>query len=209
MKQLINLSLFAFTSGFSIPSTLHIRSTSTSHDDLHRLSPNHLLRETKLFYAKTPLINRNESNVNVDVVEDADAFMLEQAQMSDVDIEMPGSHTFLMNNEADALSAALNPEGKVHHIDGREDEKNIMRPPPDPKLTSWDGIKRQLMCNFGFGHQELEKISQEIEDKESLLNIYSSMQLARQFEAACNQKYMMNKIRGESSEHDFIFSHFR
>jgi len=194
--KLIDLTLFAFTSGFSIPSTLHTRSTSTSHDDLHRLSSNHLFRETKLFYAKTPLINRNESNV--DVVEDDDAFMLEQAQLSDVDIEMPGSPTFLMNNEADALFAALNPEGKVHHIDGHEDEENIMRPPPDPNLTSWDGIKKQLMSNFGFGHEQLEQISQEIEDKESLLSIYTSMQLARQFEAACNQKYMANKIRGKA-----------
>lgn len=207
--KLINLSLFAFTSGFSIPSTLQIRSSSTSRDDLHRLSSNHLLRETKLLYSKIPLISRNESNSNVDV-EDADAFMLGQAHMSDVDIEMPGSPTFLMNNEADALFASLNQEGKVHHIHGREDEKkkNIMRPPPDSKLTSWDGIKRQLMSNFGFGHQELEKISQEIEAKESLLSIYSSMQLARQFEATCNQKYMANKIRGESSEHNLIFSHF-
>ena len=191
--KLVTFSLFAFASGFYIPPTHHIRSTAlTSRDDLrHQILFNHHFRETKLFYVETPLLNRNESNV-----EDADAFMPDQAQVSDVDvdIEMPGSPTFLSNKEA--LFATLDREGKVHHIDEHEDENNIMRPPPDPKLTSWDGIKRQLMTNFGFDHQELTHINEAIEDKESLLSIYKSMQLARQFEAACNKQYMEGKIKG-------------
>ena len=155
--KLITFSLFAFASGFYIHPTHHIRSTSlTSRDDLrHQILFNHHLRETKLFHVTTPLLNRNDSNV-----EDADAFMPYQAQVSDVDvdIEMPGSPAFLSNKEADALFATLDREGKVHHIDERENENNTMRPPPDPKLTSWDGIKRQLMTNFGFDHQELAHI---------------------------------------------------
>eukprot|EP00986_Skeletonema_menzelii_P009936 scaffold4643_cov174-Skeletonema_menzelii.AAC.8 len=193
--KLITFSLFAFASGFYIHPTHHIRSTTlTSRDDLrHQILFNHHLRETKLFHVKTPLLNRNDSNV-----EDADAFMAYQAQVSDVDvdIEMPGSPAFLSNKEADALFATLDREGKVHHIDERESENNTMRPPPDPKLTSWDGIKRQLMTNFGFDHQELAHINEVIEDKDTLSGLYKSMQLARQFEAACSKQYMEGKIRG-------------
>ena len=144
------LSLFAFASGFSIPSTLYICSTSTSHSDLrYRISSNHLLRGTKLFNAKIPLINRNESNVEV---EDADTFMLDQAQMSEVEKEMPGSSTFLMNIEADALFAALNPEERVHHIDGREDVKTIMRPPLDPKVDFLGWNFSSLSPDFNANH---------------------------------------------------------
>lgn len=192
---LITISLFAFASGFYIAPTHLIRSTGlTSRDDLrHRILPNHLL-DTKLAYSKAPLLRRNESKA-----EDDDAFMLHQALVSDADVdtEMPGSPTFLSTKEADALFATLDQEGKVHNIiDEHEDEKNIMRPPPDPELTSWNGIKRQLKTNFGFDLQELNQINEQIEDKESLLSIYKSMQLARQFEAACNKQYMAGKIRG-------------
>jgi hypothetical protein len=191
--KLLTCSLFAFVSGFSIPSKLYIRPTIlTSREDVrsHTLL-NHHLRDTKLFYAKERQPDRNESNVDY-----ADDYKLHQALVSGTDIEMPGSPTFLSNDEADALFATLDPEGKVHHIDGLEDVNTIMRPPPDPKLTSWVGIKRQLMLNFGFDHQQLSHINDEVEDKESLLSIYKSMQLARQFEAACNKQYMAGKIRG-------------
>jgi hypothetical protein len=178
--KLLTFSLFVFASGFSIPSKLHIRPTTLTIPEI---------RETKLLFAKKPLLDRNESKV-----ECAEALMLHQALVSDTDIEMPGSATFLNNDEAVALFATLDPEGKVHHIDVTNN--NIMRPPPDPKLTSWDGIKRQLMSNFGFDYQELARINDDVEDKESLLSIYKSMQLARQFEAACNKQYMAGKIRG-------------
>ena len=194
MILIITVSLFAFASGFYIAPTHLIRSTGlTSRGDLrHRILPNHL-PDTKLSYAKAPQLHRNESKA-----EDDDAFMLHQALVSeaDVDTEMPGSPTFLSTKEADALFATLDQEGKVRNIDEREDENNVMRPPPDPQLTSWDGIKRQLMTNFGFDLQELSQINEQIEDKESLLSIYKSMQLARQFEAACNKQYMAGKIRG-------------
>ena len=193
---LITISLFAFASGFYISPTHLIRSTVlTSSGGLrHRILPNHHLLDTKLSYAKAPLLHRNESKA-----EDDDAFMLHQTLVSDVDAdtEMPGSSTFLSTKEADALFATLDQEGKVHNItDEHEDENNIMRPPPDPTLTSWDGIKRQLMTNFGFDLQDLSQINEQIEEKESLLSIYKSMQLARQFEAACNKQYMAGKIRG-------------
>ena len=71
-----------------------------------------------------------------------------------------------------------------------------MRPPPDPSITSWEGIKRQLISNFSFDPQELESYNTEVEEKASLLTIYKSMQLSRQFENACNQQYMQGKIRG-------------
>ena len=197
MILLITISLFAFASGFYIAPTHLIRSTGlTSRGGLrHRILPNHhLLLDTKLSHAKAPLLHRNESKA-----EDDDAFMLHQALVSEADVntEMPGSPTFLSTKEADALFATLDREGKVHKIiDEQEDENNIMRPPPDPTLTSWDGIKRQLMTNFGFDQQELNQINEQIEDKESLLSIYKSMQLARQFEAACSKQYMAGKIRG-------------
>jgi len=190
--KLFTLSLFAFASGFSIPSKLFINPTTLVHRKClhHYILSNHYHRETKLFYAKVPQLKKNESKL-----QDADAF-IHQPLIPDVDIEMPGSPTFLINEEADALFATLDPEGKVHHIDELDDESNIMRPPPDPKLTSWDGIKRQLMSSFGFDNQELTQIHDDIEDKESLLSIYKSMQMARQFEAACNKQYMEGKIRG-------------
>ena len=74
---------------------------------------------------------------------------------------------------------------------------NIMRPPPDPFITSWEGIKDQLISNFNIDPQDLEIYSAEIEDPEFLLKIYRSMQLSRQFEVACNKEYMMGKVRSE------------
>ena len=113
--------------------------------------------------------------------------------VSDTDIEMPGSPVFLHSEEADALFASLDQTGKVHHVDGLNNENKIMRPPPD---ITWDGIKRQLMSNFGFDNEALAKIDEDTETKESLLSIYKSMQLARGFENACNQQYMQGRIRG-------------
>ena len=72
---------------------------------------------------------------------------------------------------------------------------NIMRPPPDPYLTSWAGIKNQLISNFNIDRQDLENYSAEFEDTAFLLKVYRSMQLSRQFEIACNKEYMLGKVR--------------
>lgn len=97
------------------------------------------------------------------------------------------------SNEVDALfpGASLSVKGEIDAI-----PPTVMRPPPDPKITSWDGIMRQLTANFSIDPQKLEDYSIEVEDKESLLRIYRSMQLSRQFENACNQQYMQGKIKG-------------
>lgn len=176
--NLLSFSLFAVASSFTIaPSNLHLRPTTWTNSKYLRRHSDGI----SLFYTKAShLLSRNESTVQ-------DGFV------SDIDIEMPGSPVFLHNEEADALFASLDQKGKVHHIDGLNNENKIMRPPPD---ITWDGIKRQLMSNFGFDNQALAKIDEDTETKESLLSIYKSMQLARQFEAACNKQYMQGKIRG-------------
>eukprot|EP00985_Skeletonema_marinoi_P007157 scaffold3128_cov80-Skeletonema_marinoi.AAC.3 len=68
--KLFTLSLFAFPSGFSIPFKLFINPTTLVHRKCihHYILSNHCHRETKLFYAKVPQLNRNESRV-----QDADA----------------------------------------------------------------------------------------------------------------------------------------
>ncbi len=68
-----------------------------------------------------------------------------------------------------------------------------MRPRSDPQTTSWEGIRSQLVKHFKFDPQDLEKYENEMEDKKSLLEIYKAMQLARQFEVACNKQYMVSK----------------
>ena len=85
--------------------------------------------------------------------------------------------------------AKLDTDGKKAEVLPLE----IMRPPPDPSITAWEGIKSQLISNFDVDPQELEKITAEFEDdKDSLLKIYKSMQLSRQFELACNKQYMVS-----------------
>ena len=85
--------------------------------------------------------------------------------------------------------AKLDTDGKIAEVLPLE----IMRPPPDPSITAWDGIKSQLISNFDADPQELERITAEVEDdKDSLLKIYKSMQLSRQFELACNKQYMVS-----------------
>ena len=83
--KLFTLSLFAFASGFSIPSKLFINPTTLVHRKFlhHYILSNHYHRETKLFYAEVPQLHKSK-------VQDADAFMLHQALIPDVDIEMPG-----------------------------------------------------------------------------------------------------------------------
>ena len=100
--KLLSFSLFAVASSFTMaPSKLHLHRNGIS-----------------LFYTKAShLLSRNESIVQ-------DGFV------SDTDIEMPGSPVFLHSEEADALFASLDQTGKVHHVDGLNNENKIMRPPP-------------------------------------------------------------------------------
>jgi len=117
--------------------------------------------------------------------------------------EMLGSASFVPSDEATALfpeATLVNGEivATAPKVNGEivATAPEIMRPPPDPFFTSWEGIKRQLITNFGMKPHELEDYSAEIEDRDSLLKIYKTMQLSRQFEVACNRQYMMGKIRG-------------
>ncbi|KAL7552710.1 hypothetical protein ACHAWF_015944 [Thalassiosira exigua] len=108
---------------------------------------------------------------------------------------MIGSATRLPEDEISALfPGATFINGEITKIGPLP--SNIMRPPPDPSITSWEGIKRQLMSNFGIDPQELNNYNVEMEGRDSLLKIYKTMQLSRQFENACNQQYMQGKIRG-------------
>ncbi len=100
---------------------------------------------------------------------------------------IPGTTTLVPAEEANVLfPGATLTNGKISAV-----PPNIMRPPPDPTITSWEGIKSQLATNFGIDPQELDRYHDEIEDKDSLLSIYKAMQLSRQFELACNKQYMV------------------
>eukprot|EP00559_Dactyliosolen_fragilissimus_P004791 CAMPEP_0184865404 /NCGR_PEP_ID=MMETSP0580-20130426/17982_1 /TAXON_ID=1118495 /ORGANISM="Dactyliosolen fragilissimus" /LENGTH=805 /DNA_ID=CAMNT_0027364595 /DNA_START=27 /DNA_END=2444 /DNA_ORIENTATION=+ len=69
-----------------------------------------------------------------------------------------------------------------------------MRPPID---LAWGDITTQLVEKFGYSPEEVAGYDDSLEnDKEALLKLYKSMQLARGFENACNQAYMQGKIRG-------------
>jgi len=54
----------------------------------------------------------------------------------------------------------------------------------------------QLTERFGYSAEEVEAYNSLETDKEALLKLYNSMNLARAFENACNQAYMQGKIRG-------------
>lgn len=69
-----------------------------------------------------------------------------------------------------------------------------MRPPIN---LPWEGISKQLQEKFGYTPEQVAAYSAELDDnKEALMKLYKSMQLARAFENACNQQYMQGKIRG-------------
>jgi hypothetical protein len=99
--------------------------------------------------------------------------------------------TLAFNEELNALLTGASV------LDGRRDAPppNIMRPPPDPILTSWEGIKDQLISNFNVDPQDFDNLTSETENVAFLLKIYRAMQLSRQFEVACNKEYMMGKVR--------------
>mmetsp|Transcript_2902 Transcript_2902/g.4258 ORF Transcript_2902/g.4258 Transcript_2902/m.4258 type:complete len:816 (+) Transcript_2902:84-2531(+) len=75
-----------------------------------------------------------------------------------------------------------------------EDAFVPMRPPIN---MEWANIATQLTEKFGYTAEEVEGFSTGLEgDKEALLKLYNSMNMARAFENACNQAYMQGKIRG-------------
>eukprot|EP00804_Cyclotella_cryptica_P008928 CCRYP_012039-RA/>CCRYP_012039-RA protein AED:0.27 eAED:0.27 QI:322/1/1/1/0.85/0.75/8/1267/482 len=121
-------------------------------------------------------------------------------QMSTLPHQVNGTKTdFLANKDLpkereDAFPGATIVNGKIDTISDENPELDVMRPRSDPQTTSWEGIQSQLVKNFKFDPADLEKY--EMEDKKSLLEIYKAMQLARQFEVACNKQYMAGKIRG-------------
>lgn len=73
-------------------------------------------------------------------------------------------------------------------------EISVMRPPID---MAWDAIAEQLVSSFGYSPEEVAEYNSSVEDsKETLMDLYKAMTLARGFENACNQQYMQGKIRG-------------
>eukprot|EP00584_Thalassiosira_punctigera_P013754 CAMPEP_0172551846 /NCGR_PEP_ID=MMETSP1067-20121228/41508_1 /TAXON_ID=265564 ORGANISM="Thalassiosira punctigera, Strain Tpunct2005C2" /NCGR_SAMPLE_ID=MMETSP1067 /ASSEMBLY_ACC=CAM_ASM_000444 /LENGTH=814 /DNA_ID=CAMNT_0013339693 /DNA_START=231 /DNA_END=2675 /DNA_ORIENTATION=- len=71
---------------------------------------------------------------------------------------------------------------------------SVMRPPID---YSWEDVSEQLVNVFGYSQIEVDMYAGEVDNsKETLMNIYKALQLARGFENACNQQYMQGKIRG-------------
>lgn len=117
--------------------------------------------------------------------------------------EMIESAALAFSEVAEAfLSGANLPGGRGDAI-----APNIMRPPPDPFVTSWEGIKNQLVSNFNIDPQDLESYSAVVEEKEFLLDIYRSMQLSRQFELACNREYMVSRDNPCSLNGYLFFTH--
>merc|ERR1719253_459636 len=60
----------------------------------------------------------------------------------------------------------------------------------------WSSISDQLADVFGYSADEIAGFDSDVEQKESLMQIYKAMTEARAFENACNQQYMQGKIRG-------------
>ena len=82
--------------------------------------------------------------------------------------------------------------GKIDSFSEEEtDPTTPMRPRSDPLTTSWAGIRQQLIKNFNMDPSMLEKYDEDMEEKDTLLEVYKAMQLARQFEVACNKQYMV------------------
>jgi len=68
-----------------------------------------------------------------------------------------------------------------------------MLPPID---MDWSKIADQLTERFDYTAEEVEAYNSLETDKDALMKLYNSMNMARAFENACNQAYMQGKIRG-------------
>lgn len=103
----------------------------------------------------------------------------------------------LPKEKEDAFPGATLVDGKIASIPSAEENDefpgfHVMRPPPDNLITSWEGIKGQLTTHFKYSLEELEKYEKDIEKKDTLLEIYKSMQLSRLFEMACHKQYLVS-----------------
>lgn len=78
-------------------------------------------------------------------------------------------------------------------VSERAEEPEVMRPPIN---LPWNSITSQLMEKFGYSAADIAQYESLDSNKEDLMKLYRSMQLARGFENACNQQYMQGKIRG-------------
>jgi hypothetical protein len=98
----------------------------------------------------------------------------------------------------EAFPGVIFVDGKITDVASKDSEHKEelkhtpMRPRSDPLTTSWEGIQDQLIKNFKMNPQDLEKYDNEMESKDALLEVYKAMQLARQFEVACNKQYMVS-----------------
>jgi hypothetical protein len=107
-------------------------------------------------------------------------------------------HINVPDGKEEAFPGVAFVNGKIHDISNENSEHKEkmehtpMRPRSDPLTTSWEGIQEQLIKNFKMKPQDLEKYDDEMESKDSLLELYKAMQLARQFEVACNKQYMVS-----------------
>ena len=169
MRLLLSIALLTSTSsGFSNPSLLHGNPAFIS------------ITTKNAFKDMVALKNRRESK-------------LDMAQVSPRVANE--TTTGIPDDKADAFPGATLVNGKIDSVPSIEltsdNEYNIMRPPPDPSATSWEGIKKQLMANFRIEPDELDRYDAEIEEKGTLLELYKSMQLSRLFEVACNKQYMV------------------
>jgi TPP-dependent pyruvate/acetoin dehydrogenase alpha subunit/pyruvate/2-oxoglutarate/acetoin dehydrogenase E1 component len=78
-----------------------------------------------------------------------------------------------------------------------ETEEETFVPMRPPIELGWSDISAQLAESFGYSEEEIAAYSDELDnDKDALMKLYKSMNLARAFENACNQAYMQGKIRG-------------
>ena len=105
------------------------------------------------------------------------------------------------DGKEDAFPGAKLVNGKIDSLPTRIDEAvaaagyNVMRPPPNSLTTSWEGIQSQLVANFNYDLKDLESYHADVEHRDTLLEIYKSMQLSRLFELACNKQYMVRRVQ--------------
>jgi len=105
------------------------------------------------------------------------------------------SNVFLQNAvQSIGCASAHKMTATISESDTSKDTSTPMRPPID---LSWSDISSQLVEKFGYTIDEVASYSDEIEsNKDVLLKLYKSLNMARAFENACNQAYMQGKIRG-------------
>ncbi len=164
MRLLLSVAILASASGFANRALLQ------RNPAFHIPTKNHIRsKETLLYQVSRHATNETATTVN-------------------------GS---LPKEKEDAFPGATLVDGKITAIPCPEEVDefpgfNVMRPPPNDMITSWEGIKGQLITHFKYNLEELEKYEDDIEKKDALLEIYKSMQLSRLFEMACHKQYLVS-----------------